>query len=231
MAGCIIKRNKTITFAKNKSLHILNNYSSKLLEQAVEELSRLPGIGKRTALRLALHLLREDKNSVEGLSAALVNMRHKIKHCKVCHNISDTELCSICSDPKRDRSLICVVEDIRDVMAIEKTTQYRGLYHVLGGIISPMDGIGPKDLSIENLVERIEQSETREIIFALAATIEGDTTNFYIYRQLSKFDLNITSIARGVAVGDELEYADEITLGRSILTRTPYENAMQKHAI
>jgi len=205
----------------------LNNYSSKLLELAVDELSRLPGIGRRTALRLALHLLREDRSTVEGLGQALVKMRNEIGYCRVCYNISDEEVCSICSDHKRDRSIICVVEDIRDVMAIEKTTQYRGLYHVLGGIISPMDGVGPKDLTIENLVDRIKTGEVSEVVFALAATIEGDTTNYYIFKKLKDFDLNVTTISRGVSVGDELEYADEITLGRSIITRVPYQNAMQ----
>lgn len=205
----------------------MNNYSSKLLELAVDELSRLPGIGRRTALRLALHLLREDKSTVESLGQALVKMRNEISYCRVCYNISDQEVCSICNDHKRDRSIICVVEDIRDVMAIEKTTQYRGLYHVLGGIISPMDGIGPKDLTIGNLIDRIKTGEVSEVVFALAATIEGDTTNYYIFRQLKDFDLNVTTISRGVSVGDELEYADEITLGRSIITRVPYENAVQ----
>ena len=205
----------------------MNNYSSKLLELAVDELSRLPGIGRRTALRLALHLLREDRSTVEGLGQALVKMRNEIGYCRVCYNISDEEVCSICSDHKRDRSIICVVEDIRDVMAIEKTTQYRGLYHVLGGIISPMDGVGPKDLTIENLVDRIKTGEVSEVVFALAATIEGDTTNYYIFKKLKDFDLNVTTISRGVSVGDELEYADEITLGRSIITRVPYQNAMQ----
>lgn len=207
----------------------MNNYSSKLLEQAVDELSRLPGIGRRTALRLALHLLREEKNSVEGLGNALIKMRNEINYCRECYNLSDSDICSICSDHKRDRSVICVVEDIRDVMAIEKTSQYRGLYHVLGGIISPMEGIGPKDLTIDQLVERAQNPETIEIVFALAATIEGDTTNFYIYKKLKEFDIRVTTIARGVSVGDELEYADEITLGRSILTRMPYENSMQKN--
>jgi len=205
----------------------LNNYSSKLLELAVDELSRLPGIGRRTALRLALHLLREDKSTVEGLGQALVKMRNEIGYCRVCYNISDQEVCSICSDHKRDRSIICVVEDIRDVMAIEKTTQYRGLYHVLGGIISPMDGVGPKDLTIENLVDRVKTGEVSEVVFALAATIEGDTTNYYIFKKLKDFDLIVTTISRGVSVGDELEYADEITLGRSIITRVPYQTAMQ----
>lgn len=205
----------------------MNNYSSKLLEQAVDELSRLPGIGRRTALRLSLHLLREEKSTVEGLGNALIKMRNEINYCKVCYNLSDTEICSICKDPKRDTSIICVVEDIRDVLAIEKTSQYRGLYHVLGGIISPMEGIGPKDLTIDQLVKRVKEQDPTEIVFALAATIEGDTTNFYIYKKLREFDVRITTIARGVSVGDELEYADEITLGRSILTRTPYDNAMQ----
>lgn len=193
----------------------------------MEELSRLPGIGRRTALRLALHLLREEKSAVESLANALVKMRSEINYCKICYNLSDHDVCSICNSPKRDQSIICVVEDIRDVMAIEKTSQYRGLYHVLGGIISPMDGIGPKDLTIDKLVERVQESDPTEIVFALAATIEGDTTNFYIYKKLKEFDVRITTIARGVSVGDELEYADEITLGRSILTRTLYENAVQ----
>ena len=197
------------------------------MEQAVDELSRLPGIGRRTALRLSLHLLREEKSTVEGLGNALIKMRNEINYCKVCYNLSDTEICSICKDPKRDTSIICVVEDIRDVLAIEKTSQYRGLYHVLGGIISPMEGIGPKDLTIDQLVKRVKEQDPTEIVFALAATIEGDTTNFYIYKKLREFDVRITTIARGVSVGDELEYADEITLGRSILTRTPYDNAMQ----
>lgn len=205
----------------------MNNYSSKLLEQAIEELSRLPGIGRRTALRLALHLLREEKSNTENLGNALIKMRNEINYCKVCYNLSDTEICNICNNPKRDSSIICVVEDIRDVLAIEKTSQYRGLYHVLGGIISPMEGIGPKDLTIDQLIKRTKEQNPTEIIFALAATIEGDTTNFYIYKKLLEFDVRITTIARGVSVGDELEYADEVTLGRSILTRTPYDNALQ----
>lgn len=204
----------------------MNNYSSKLLEQAVDELSRLPGIGRRTALRLALHLLRQEKSHVESLGNALIKMRSEINYCKVCYNLSDRDVCNICNDPKRDRSVICVVEDIRDVMAIEKTSQYRGLYHVLGGIISPMEGIGPKDLTIDELVNRIKETDPSEIVFALAATIEGDTTNFYIYKHLKDLEVRISTIARGVSVGDELEYADEITLGRSIVTRTPYESAL-----
>lgn len=194
----------------------------------MDELSRLPGIGRRTALRLALHLLREEKKSTENLGNALIKMRSEINYCKVCYNLSDHDVCNICSDPKRDRSVICVVEDIRDVMAIEKTSQYRGLYHVLGGIISPMEGIGPRDLTIDELVERIKENDPTEIVFALAATIEGDTTNFYIYKHLKDLEIRITTIARGVSVGDELEYADEVTLGRSILTRTPYENALSE---
>jgi len=211
-----------------KTNRILNNYSSKLLEQAVDELIRLPGIGRRTGLRLALHLLKEDKANVEALASSLVKMRNDITYCKVCFNLSDSEVCTICREQKRDRSIICVVEDIRDVMAIEKTSQFRGLYHVLGGIISPIDGIGPKDLTIEQLTERVKDGIVREVIFALAATVEGDTTNFYLFNKLKDSDLSITTIARGVSVGDELEYADEITLGRSIATRLPYENIIRK---
>jgi recombination protein RecR len=206
----------------------LNNYSSKILEQAVDELTRLPGIGRRTALRLALHLLKEDKANVEALGNALIKMRNDITYCQICFNLSDSEVCTICKEPKRDRSIICVVEDIRDVMAIEKTSQFRGLYHVLGGIISPLDGIGPKDLTIEQLTERVKNGNVKEVIFALAATVEGDTTNYYLFNKLSQLDITITSIARGVSVGDELEYADEITLGRSILTRIPYENTVRR---
>jgi recombination protein RecR len=206
----------------------LNNYSSKILEQAVDELTRLPGIGRRTALRLALHLLKEEKANVEALGNALIKMRNDITYCQICFNLSDSEVCTICKEPKRDRSIICVVEDIRDVMAIEKTSQFRGLYHVLGGIISPLDGIGPKDLTIEQLTERVKNGNVKEVIFALAATVEGDTTNYYLFNKLSQLDITITSIARGVSVGDELEYADEITLGRSILTRIPYENTVKR---
>ncbi len=206
----------------------MNSYSSKLLEQAVDELTRLPGIGRRTALRLALHLLKEEKANVEALGNSLIKMRNEITYCRVCFNLSDSEVCTICREPKRDKSIICVVEDIRDVMAIEKTSQFRGLYHVLGGIISPLDGIGPKDLTIDQLSERVAQGEITEIIFALAATVEGDTTNYYLFNKLKEFDIAITSIARGVSVGDELEYADEVTLGRSIATRMPYENIVKK---
>jgi recombination protein RecR len=201
-------------------------FASKLLEDAVNELSKLPGIGKKTALRLALHLLKKEEYVSEALGQSIIKMRTEIVFCKKCHNISDTELCEICSNPKRDEQVICVVEDVRDVIAIENTGQYNGLYHILGGIISPMDGIGPNDLNIESLANRIEQEEVQEAILALSATIEGDTTNFYIYKKLKGRNINITTIARGVSVGDELEYADEVTLGRSLLNRTPYEAAL-----
>lgn len=199
-------------------------YPSRLLENAVLQFSRLPGIGRKTALRLVLHLLRQDTEDVEKLAAALTTMKHEVKRCKVCHNISDQDVCPICSDPRRDRSVVCVVENIQDVMAIENTQQYHGLYHVLGGIISPMDGIGPNDLEINSLVERVGEGEVKEVILALSPTMEGDTTNFYIFRKLAAADdLRITVIARGISVGDELEYTDEVTLGRSILNRTPFD--------
>jgi recombination protein RecR len=204
----------------------LSNYSSKILEKAVDELANLPGIGRKTALRLALHLLRTEKPDVERLSEALVKMRNEIKHCKSCHNIADSDICHICSNPRRNNNVVCVVEDIRDVMAIENTSQYNGLYHVLGGIISPMDGIGPGDLTIEMLANRLAQGQINEVILALSANIEGDTTSFYIYKKIRDFDVIITTIARGVSVGDELEYADEITLGRSIVKRIPYEKSI-----
>jgi recombination protein RecR len=201
----------------------LNTYPSKLLENAVTELSRLPGIGRRTALRLALHLLRQDLTVVEAFGNAVIKLRKEIRYCKACHNISDTEICSICASPKRDHSTVCVVETIRDVMAIENTGQMNGVYHVLGGIISPMEGIGPEDLTLESLVNHVAEATVNEIVLALPTTIEGDTTNFYIYRRLKDFPLKITTIARGVSIGDELEFTDEVTLGRSILNRTPYE--------
>ncbi|OQX72985.1 MAG: recombination protein RecR [Bacteroidetes bacterium 4484_276] len=206
----------------------MNTYSSKLVENAVNELSKLPGIGRKTALRLALYLLNEEKTEAQQLADALIKMRNDVNFCKICQNISDNEICNICSNPKRDPSVICVVEDIRDVMAIENTSQYKGLYHVLGGIISPMDGIGPGDLTINKLIERLNGNEVNEIILALSATIEGDTTNFYIYKKISGFEIIVSSIARGVSVGDELEYADEVTLGRSIINRLPYENSMNR---
>ena len=202
--------------------------SSKLLQKAVEEMSQLPGIGKRTALRLVLHLLRQPEAQTESLSSALQELRSGIRECRECHNISDTEVCEICSNPRRDRALVCVVEDIRDVMAIENTGHYRGLYHVLGGKISPMEGVGPQDLSIDSLVEKVQKGEVEELIFALSATMEGDTTNFYMSRQLEGMPVKLTTIARGIPVGDDLEYADEVTLGRSILQRIPFEGSLNR---
>ena len=202
----------------------MQQYSSQLLERAVESFSQLPGEGRKTALRLVLHLLRQPLEDVDSFTDAVTRVRHDVKYCKVCHNISDTDICSICSDPRRDGSVVCVVENIQDVMAIENTQQYHGLYHVLGGIISPMDGIGPHDLSIDSLVERIDTGEVKEVILALASTMEGDTTNFYISRKLKDKDVKLTIIARGISVGDELEYTDEVTLGRSILNRTPFQS-------
>jgi recombination protein RecR len=206
----------------------LTSYPSKLLETAVSELSKLPGIGRKSALRLALHLLRKDVSEVEAFGNAVIRMRKDICYCKECHNISDDELCAICSSPKRDRSTLCVVESTRDVMAIENTGQMNGVYHVLGGIISPMEGIGPEDLTVESLVTRVNAGEVKEIVLALPTTIEGDTTNFYLYRRLKDFSLKVTTLARGVSIGDELEFTDEVTLGRSILNRTPYEGMFLK---
>jgi len=198
------------------------NFPSKLIENAVDELAKLPGIGRKTALRLVLHLLKEETTETQSLSEALVKMREDITYCKNCHNISDTEICNICANPLRDRSMVCVVSDIRDVIAIENTGQYKGLYHVLGGVISPIEGIGPSDLTIGSLVERLADSEVKEIVLAISPTMEGDTTAFYITRKLRDFKVRITTIARGVPVGGELEYTDEITLGRSIIERTSY---------
>ncbi len=199
-------------------------YPSRLLENAVSQFARLPGIGRKTALRLVLHLLRQETEDVEQLAAALTTMKREVKRCSVCHNISDQDVCPVCSDPRRDQTTVCVVENIQDVMAIENTQQFHGLYHVLGGVISPMDGIGPSDLEIQSLVERVGEGTIKEVILALSPTMEGDTTNFYIFRKLAPFsDLRITVIARGVSVGDELEYTDEVTLGRSILNRTLFE--------
>ncbi|NNE77763.1 MAG: recombination protein RecR [Pricia sp.] len=203
------------------------DFSSKLLENAVHEMSQLPGIGKRTALRLVLHLLKQPEGQTGRLAKALESLRTDIKFCGQCHNISDASICEICASPKRDRSLVCVVEDIRDVMAIEHTSQYIGLYHVLGGKISPMEGIGPQDLNIASLVAKAKLGEVKELIFALSSTMEGDTTNFYIYRQLEGLDIRTSTIARGISVGDELEYADEVTLGRSILNRIPFEGSLK----
>ena len=201
----------------------MQQYSSQLLERAVESFSQLPGVGRKTALRLVLHLLRQPLEDVDSFTDAVTRVRHDVKYCKVCHNISDTDICSICSDPRRDGSVVCVVENIQDVMAIENTQQFHGLYHVLGGIISPMDGIGPNDLEIESLVKRVEEGKVKEIILALASTMEGDTTNFYISRKLKDKQVKLSVIARGISVGDELEYTDEVTLGRSILNRTPFD--------
>ena len=202
----------------------MQQYPSQLLERAVEAFSQLPGVGRKTALRLVLHLLRQSTEDVDSFADAVIRVKHDVKYCKVCHNISDNEVCSICSDPRRDASVVCVVENIQDVMAIENTQQFHGLYHVLGGIISPMDGIGPHDLEIESLVERVEEGTVKEIILALASTMEGETTNFYISRKLKDTGVKLSVIARGISVGDELEYTDEVTLGRSILNRTPFES-------
>lgn len=203
------------------------DFSSKLLKQAVEEMSQLPGIGKRTALRLVLHLLRQPQEQTARLTQSLDSLRKEIKFCKNCYNISDSDICEICINPNRDKSLICVVEDVRDVMAIENTSQFKGVYHVLGGKISPMEGVGPGDLHIEPLVDKVKQGNVKELLFALSSTMEGDTTNFYIFKQIEGFPVNLTTIARGIAVGDELEYADEVTLGRSILHRVPFESTLK----
>ena len=202
-------------------------FSSKLLESAVNEMSQLPGIGKRTALRLVLHLLRQPKEQSFLLAGALQKVREEINFCKSCHNISDKELCEICTNPMRKKEFICVVEDIRDVMAIESTGSFKGLYHVLGGKISPMDGIGPQDLNIEALVNKVKTGEVAELIFAMSPTMEGDTTNFYIFKQLQDYDIKTSTIARGIAAGNELEYADEVTLGRSIIDSVPFEASLK----
>lgn len=201
---------------------------NKLIEDAVNEFSKLPGIGKRTALRLVLHLLKQKPEEVERFGNSFIKMRNEICYCKECHNISEKDICSICEDVKRDKNLLCIVEDIRDILAIENTNQFKGLYHVLGGIISPMDGIGPHDLNIETLVSRVKENGTKEVIMALSTTMEGDTTVFYLYKRLKDFDVKISTIARGIAIGDELEYADEVTLGRSITNRIPYEYSFVK---
>lgn len=201
----------------------MNEYSSKLLESVVNELSRLPGIGKKTALRLALHILREEKVFAQNLGKSIIKMREEIMYCSRCNNISDNHLCDICSNNKRNENLICVVENTQDVIAVENTSQFNGLYHVLGGIISPVEGIGPNDLSISKLIERINKEYIHEIILALPATVEGDTTGYYIYKLVKEFDIEVTTIAKGIAIGEELEYADEITLGRSIINRLPFD--------
>lgn len=204
-------------------------FASILLESAVTELSRLPGVGRKTALRLALHILRQDERVGVALGEAIINMRRGVKYCSVCHNISETEVCPICSSPARDKSTVCVVESVKDVMIFENTRQYRGLYHVLGGVISPMDGIGPDQLQIASLVERVKSGEINEVILALSATMEGETTNFYIYRQLGTLPVKITQLARGVSVGNEIEYTDEITLGRSLINRTLFADSFNNN--
>ncbi|MFM2292937.1 MAG: hypothetical protein RIS29_2750 [Bacteroidota bacterium] len=202
-------------------------FSSSLLENAVNEFAKLPGIGRKTALRLVLHLLKQTEDEVDIFGNSLIRLRREIRYCKVCHNISDSEICHICSHPARDAETVCVVENIKDVMSIENTQQFRGLYHVLGGIISPMDGIGPADLEIESLITRVQNEGVKEVILALSTTMEGDTTNFYIFRKLAPLNIKITTIARGIAIGDELEYADEVTLGRSILNRVEFTNSFK----
>ncbi|MDD4990813.1 MAG: recombination mediator RecR [Paludibacter sp.] len=205
----------------------VQQFSSSLLENAVNEFSKLPGIGRKTALRLVLHLLKQSEHEVEVFGNSFIHLRKEIVYCKVCHNISDTEICRVCSNPGRDHETVCVVENIKDVMSIENTQQFRGLYHVLGGIISPMDGIGPSDLEIESLIQRVQTESVKEVILALSTTMEGDTTNFYIFRKLAPLNIRITTIARGIAIGDELEYADEVTLGRSILNRVEFTNSFK----
>jgi recombination protein RecR len=202
------------------------NLSSKLIEDAVNEFSTLPGIGKKTALRLVLHLLKQPVSNVTSFGNTFIRLRNEIKFCEQCHNVSDSNLCSICSNSNREHTVICVVEDLRDIIAIENTQQYKGTYHVLGGIISPMDGIGPKDLNVESLISKVAEGKINEIILALSATMEGDTTNFYLFKRLKDFNIPVSIIARGVSIGDELEYADEVTLGRSIMNRTPYEKTL-----
>ncbi|HET6559461.1 MAG TPA: recombination mediator RecR [Prolixibacteraceae bacterium] len=204
----------------------LDRFPSRLLENAVNEFAKLPGIGRKSALRLVLHMLKQDVHDVEMFANSLIQLRSEIKHCKVCHNISDTEICNICSNPSRNGSFICVVENIKDVMAIENTHQFTGLYHVLGGIISPMDGIGPSDIEVESLVNRVREGTVEEIVLALSTTMEGDTTNFFIYKKLKNLNVKISTLARGVSIGDELEYTDEVTLGRSIVNRMNFEDSI-----
>lgn len=206
----------------------MNNYPSKLFEQAVHEFAKLPGIGKKTALRLILHILQQDENDVVLLGNSIIRLKNEIKYCKTCFNISEDNYCEICRNNSRDHSVICVVQDVRDVMAVENTGQFNGVYHILGGVISPMDGIKPEMLNIEQFVNRIKNNNITEVIFALPATIEGDTTGFYIFRKITDFNVNVSVIARGIPLGDELEYADEATLGRSIVNRTPYNNPLVK---
>jgi len=204
---------------------MIQKYPSALLENAVNEFAKLPGVGRKTALRLVLHMLRQDVKSVENFSSSILTLKNEVKYCKSCYNISDEDICPICANPARDKSIICVVENIKEVMAIENTSQFKGLYHVLGGIISPIDGIGPGDLQIDTLVDRVSSGEIKEVILALSTTMEGDTTNFYIYKKLAPFDVKVSMIARGISIGDEIEYADEITLGRSIINRTLFNES------
>tara|TARA_Y100000389_G_C17284527_1_gene424718 strand:+ start:96 stop:737 length:642 start_codon:yes stop_codon:yes gene_type:complete len=204
------------------------NFSSKLVENAVNQLSSLPGIGKKSALRLVLHMIKQDKQNINQFGNSFIDLINNINYCSECFSISDNHKCEICSDQKRDKSTICVVEDIRVMMAVESTMQFKGIYHVLGGLISPMDGIGPSDIKVEELIQKVQNSEVKEIIFALSTTMEGDTTNFYLFRRLKELDITISSIARGISIGDELEYADEITLGTAISSRLPYENSLSK---
>ncbi len=211
----------------NLLLIMEQEFESSLLEAAVTELSRLPGLGRKTALRLALHLLRQDEEAAVSLGQSIIDMRHGIRYCKVCHNISQEETCPICSDPRRDPSVVCVVENVKDVISFEKTRQFTGLYHVLGGVISPMDGIGPDKLEIESLVERVKAGGIREVILALGATMDGETTSFYIFRRLGETDVVVSQLARGVSVGNEIEYTDEVTLGRSLLNRTLFADSFK----
>lgn len=205
-----------------------SHYPSTLLENAVNEFAKLPGIGKKSALRLVLYLLRQDEEKVSSFTNTILKLRQEIKYCNICHNISDVDICEICSNRSRNSSIICVVENVKEVMAIEKTDQFRGFYHVLGGIISPIDGIGPSDLEITSLEQRVKSGDVKEVILALSATMEGDTTNFYIYRKLQPYNIKVSIIARGVSVGDEIEYADEVTLGRSILNRTLFDESFKQ---
>lgn len=206
----------------------MDSFPSKLLENAVEEFAKLPGIGRKTALRLVLHLLKQETHEVNQFGNTLITLKNEVKHCVVCRNISDTDVCNICGAPSRDKGKVCVVENIKDVMSIESTQQYNGLYHVLGGIISPMDGVGPADLEVNSLVSRVKQGEIKEVILALSTTMEGDTTNFYIFKKMASFDVKITTLARGVSIGGELEYTDEVTLGRSIVNRTNFEDSLKQ---
>ena len=213
---------KTIRNNHNTSIFAFMNFPSKLVENAVEQLSSLPGIGKKSALRLVLHMLNKDKITVEQFGDSFIQLINRINYCTRCYSISDTDLCEVCANPKRDTETICIVEDIRVMMAIENTMQFRGVYHILGGLISPMDGVGPTDIRVDELINRITSENVKEVIFALSTTMEGDTTNFYLFRRLKDFNIKISSIARGIAIGDELEYTDEITLGSAISSRMPY---------